>query len=184
MKKGALSISAVMLVFFFCVSVHAGPQIVPGIYDDVTTKFWKEKFLGGGPGQPGNVLMAVGRGFMFQNAVLESVVPTGNADEYFTTYTGGRLTLNSKGPWLEKGNLKAKGVTVQNISRFDNDTGYLEFTLTMSGSFDRVPDSYFDITATYAGYPRIQIDGDGIWLFQRGRGADIDVVIDIGIAEE
>jgi len=45
MKKGALSILIVILACLFCLSAHAGPQIVPGIYDDVTTKFWKEKFL-------------------------------------------------------------------------------------------------------------------------------------------
>ena len=35
--------------FLFCVPVQAGPEIVRGIYDGVTTEFWKEKFFGGVP---------------------------------------------------------------------------------------------------------------------------------------
>ncbi|MBC8420054.1 MAG: hypothetical protein H8E10_15820 [Desulfobacterales bacterium] len=37
---------------------------------DFTTHFWKEKFFGGGHGDVGNVLMAVGQGFSLQNVML------------------------------------------------------------------------------------------------------------------
>ena len=61
--------------------------------NDFTTKFRKEKFIGGGPGQQANVLMAVGQGFFFQNAVLESVAPTSSPDGYMTIYTTEELVF-------------------------------------------------------------------------------------------
>jgi hypothetical protein len=121
---------------------------------DFTTKFWKEKFFGGGPGQPENVLMAIGQGLVFQNAVLTAVdgpsppAACGGVVSYTTRYEGGMLTLNSSGPWLKKGNLKAKNITAINISCHDADGNLLGFLLEMGGPFQKSPYS-FDIQASF-----------------------------------
>lgn len=150
--------------------------------EDFTTKFWMEKFFGGGPGKPGNVLMAIGEGFVFQNAVLESVselkgemfpswcIPLGGSFAYETTYTGGMLTLNSSGPWLKKGSLKATDVEeATNISCHDSLGNLLGFQLTMGGQFDKSIYT-FGIEATFTVTPdnyQIKTDAEGV-VFQRG----------------
>jgi len=157
--------------------------------DDFTTKFWKEKFFGGGPGQPGNVLMAIGQGFVFQNAVLQEVVPAESIPDwctalegvvsYETTYEGGMLTLNSSGPWLEKGSLKAKNVTATNISCHDGSGNLLGFELTMEGSFNKSA-YFFDITASFTvapdNYEVKTNSSDGV-VFQVGYDFDATITI-------
>ena len=90
MKKMMLISAVVMLGLFLGITVQAQTY-------NATGDFWKEKFFGGGPGQPGNTLMAVGVGFVFQNAVLLTVEGpysppgqwcenVGGAASYRTTY--------------------------------------------------------------------------------------------------
>lgn len=184
MKKGAL-IGLVFLVglFFSFSAAQAGPVVNPETYSsavgDFTTKFWKEKFIGGGPGQQGNVLMAIGQGFVFQNAVLESVEVYGKDGwDYKTTYTGGMLTLNSTGPWLKKGMLKARNLTAYNYSTVDAE-GNLHFQLLMTGSFDNAAYS-FDIVVTYDGTPetyQIKYDENGAFEFQMGVNYNVEIEI-------
>lgn len=87
----------IKLICFVCISLlFFGTSVQANIgssQNDLTTKFRKEKFIGGGPGQPANVLMAVGQGFLFQNAVLESVAPNSNPDGYMTIYTTEELVF-------------------------------------------------------------------------------------------
>jgi len=139
---------------------------------DFGLDFWMEKFQGGFPGQPGNVLLAVGDGFVFQNAVLKSAVPHPTKPGYYlSTYVGGELLLNSGGPWLKKDKqLRASDITATNVSLSNATLTQLEYTLTFSGRFDNDPDLCFDVTAEYAGFPVIQAPpfGDPIWLFQAG----------------
>jgi hypothetical protein len=73
MRKIVLIGFICLLMLLFGVPSYAQTQNFssPG---DFATKFWKEKYLGGNDGQLGNVLMAVGEGFDFQNGVLEKVV--------------------------------------------------------------------------------------------------------------
>ena len=89
--------SKIKLICFVCISLlFFGTSVQANLrssQNDFTTKFRKEKFLGGGPGQQANVLMAVGQGFFFQNAVLESVAPTSNPDGYMTIYTTEELVF-------------------------------------------------------------------------------------------
>ena len=149
MKKIALVSLAFLVALLLSFSAQAGPVVNPGLYctqgleDDgypcignFTTKFWKEKFFGGGPGEPGNVLMAIGQGFTLQNVVLQEPGPElctgencaftepdhpcligGWIYNYKTIYKGGFLRLNKgpqkglnkgelKGLWLRKGKLK------------------------------------------------------------------------------
>jgi len=88
--------SKIKLICFVCISLlFFGTSVQANLrssQNDFTTKFRKEKFIGGGPGQQANVLMAVGQGFFFQNTVLESVAPTSNPDGY-TIYTTEELVF-------------------------------------------------------------------------------------------
>ena len=93
------------------------------VKDDV--KFWTEMLKGGGPGQPGNTLTAVGDGFLFDHATLSGGGwGTGNIDEfdynYSTHYEGGDLTLGPNGPWYAPktpgGSIKVRNVTTTNYN--------------------------------------------------------------------
>ena len=191
MKRMVLISVVIMLGLSLGLTAQAGPVVnPPGSWstpDEFTTKFWKEKFFGGGPGQPGNVLMAIGQGFVFQNAVLQVVVPysmpdwcidLGGAASYQTTYEGGMLTLNSSGPWLEKGSLKAKNVTAINTSCHDGDGNLLGFELIMTGPFEKSVYS-FDIVASFTVAPdnyEVKTDSDGV-VFQVGYDFDATITI-------
>ena len=135
-------------------------------------------FKGGGPGQPGNTLMAVGKGFMFKKAVLEFVELSDDPDyDYKTTYINGVLMLNPKGPWLKKGKLKATGITAINYSKMDTE-GVLQFKINMCGEFDKEPDTFFQIEATYEGSPEIKYDDYGDPVFQRGTDFSATITIE------
>ena len=202
MKKEGIYLALVFLVVLLIIApVQAGPLINPGIYstddsgdNNVTTKFWKEKFLGGGPGQIGNVLMAQGKGFMLQNVVLaeesEPCQGTCGLDiyhpcysmqwQYKTVYRGGFLRLNSKGPWLKKGKLNAAGLEATNYSYVDLD-GNLHFCLVMSGPFQNAKDYSFDVIAKFDGTSdnyEVKYDEESDNpTFQRGYG--FDAIIEI-----
>ena len=207
MKRMTLISVVIMLGLFLGPTAQAGPVVNPGTYctnkslapdwcneetcscdeDLFFTKFWKEKFWGGGPGKPGNVLMAIGQGFVFQNAVLKEVVDPqirpwctdlGGVVRYRTIYEGGMLTLNSSGPWLEKGNLTAKNVTANNYSCHDAYGNLLGFRLTMVPEFEKTEYSFFIFAAFDVGPDNyeVKIDSDRV-VFQRGYG--FDAIIDI-----
>jgi len=189
MRRTAICILA--LVLMISLSGLAKVRINPGTYvsgpeGEFGVKFWKEMFKGGGPGQAGNTLMALGYGFIFNKAVLQSVTvspETGPAGEtiYITTYTGGELTLNSKGPWLDSGILKAKQITATNES-YVTAAGELVFEITFSGSFSKAPGASgtvtFEVVAMYQGTPEVKYE-NGVPVFQRG--TDFDVTITIGV---
>jgi hypothetical protein len=68
------------------------PQFDPGI--------WQETFLGGGPGQAGNMIGALGAEWKMMGATLVTVAPSSDpAYVYETTYVGGLLWLGGGGPW-------------------------------------------------------------------------------------
>ena len=54
MKKVGLIGFVMLMVLSFSLSAQARPVAKPGVYEsqagDFATKFWKEKFVGGGPG--------------------------------------------------------------------------------------------------------------------------------------
>ncbi|MBE9529868.1 MAG: hypothetical protein IMF00_01235 [Proteobacteria bacterium] len=89
--------SKIKLICFVCISLlFFGTSVQANLrssQNDFTTKFRKEKFIGGGPGQQANVLTAAGQDFFFQNAALESVAPTSNPDGYMTIYTTEELVF-------------------------------------------------------------------------------------------
>jgi hypothetical protein len=158
MRKIFLICFVCFLMLLFVVPLYAQQTFIsPG---DFSTKFWKEKYLGGGDGQPGNVLMAAGEGFDFQNAVLNHVAipqqpipvvnpcglggPLNATGYYLTTYTGGRLTLNPSGPWRD--NIIVNDITAINLSGLDEGSKKF-FILSFSGtSTSGVP---IDVTVTW-----------------------------------
>ncbi len=135
---------------------------------DFEAKFWKEMFKGGGPGQPGNTLMAVGQGFIFKHAVLDSVGASSESGyEWATTYVGGTLILNSSGPWLNKNKLKDTGIMALNNSIYDETTGILKFHLMFEGKFDDTG-YFYRVDAWYEGEPRMSVENKDGYGFQRG----------------
>ena len=191
------------LVFFlvFTIGLSAKVKVIPGTYStkdgDFYTKFWKEMFKGGGPGQPGNVLMALGEGYIFNQAKLVNVEGGGGFTvgtppfvidtfvyDYKSTYTGGMMTLNPSGPWCDAGTLKAKNVTAVNYSSQANPpTGFLKFYLRFEGDFDNAPGCHFVVEAWYEGQPEVKYDEQtGQPCFQRGMDYEVTITI-TGAAE-
>ena len=180
MRKIALIGFVCIFLLLFGIAAQAAEYSTAN--GDFATKFWKEKYLGGGDGTPGNVLMAVGEGFSFQNAVLQSVSGPiailspcgGSAGAFVTTYTGGDLTLNPSGPWDD--NIKIRDVTATNMSGMDNGKRF--FILSFSGTSDS--GVFVDVTATFCegadNYKR-QETKNGKPVFQEGY--DFDAEIDI-----
>jgi len=170
MKKILIPMMLVMLTVFVSVAMAdqtAKPKVVYGTYsslEDFAVYFWMEKFEGGGPGQKGNELFAAGQGFIFKDATLAEVsctFPTGQI-VCTTTYIGGELLLNSDGPWIKKekeehkqGGLRATDITASNHSFLNQSTGYLQFTLKFSGSFDNNDAACYSVTAKYADNPTL-----------------------------
>jgi len=216
MKKIALVSLAFLVAMLLSFSAQAKPvvdRVNEGVYctDETlicdgyfTTKFWKEKFFGGGPGQQGNVLMAIGQGFTLQNVVLQGVESCAEVDctidpispcyldeegqpiiyNYKTTYTGGFLRLN-KGPrklWVTKGKLKDTDLSVTNYSAHNPDGSLAHFCLVMNGEFDNAPEyTPYSVIATFdVGEDNYQFkyDDEGNPVFHRGY--DFDAIITIG----
>ena len=188
MKKSIILSLALLMVFTAVLSAKV--RIVPGVYSteegDFYTKFWKEIFKGGGPGQPGNTLQALGEGYIFNQAKLATVEVgafTVGTDPfvyaYKSTYTRGKLTLNPSGPWCDGGAPKGKNVTAVNYSsQAPPLTGVLKFHQVIEGDFTNAPGYHFLIDAAYEGQPEVKYDTEtGLPVFQRG--ADYDVIITI-----
>ena len=190
MKKRWMTTVLLLLIMAFVASPVIAvenvtrPAVNPGTYttgnEDFYTKFWKEKFKGGSPGATGNVLMAVGQGFIFKQAVLSEVLPaecgfTECTRDWETTYEGGILILNSSGPWLNKGKLMATNLTATNCSYGVDEDGILDFEITISGKFDNT-ELYFDVIANYSDIPEFKFFA-GNPVFQRGSYLDIRITI-------
>ena len=182
MQKLTLTGFVCLLLLLFGVSANAQDTYTsPG---DFATKFWKEKYLGGGDGKPGNVLMAVGEGFVFQNAVLESVEGPvtvtspcgGDFPGYRTTYAGGRLTLNPSGPWAE--NITVRDIAATNLSGV-NATGERFFTLSFSG--ESKDGNLVDVTVTWCededNYKRQVTKKNNKPVYQQGTGFEAEITI-------
>ena len=183
--------TGLLLLIMVCVASSAtakkkttGPAVNPGTYttgnEDFHTRFWKETFKGGNPGVRGNVLMAIGQGFIFKQAVLEQVLPaesgSGNCTrDWETTYEGGVLVLYSSGPWLTKGTLRATHLTVTSCSFSVDEDGLLDFEVTFSGRFENA-EFYFDLIAHYSDRPVIKYY-EGRPVFQKGSYLDMEITI-------
>ncbi len=135
---------------------------------------------------------------MLQNLVLQVVEPCITGDcglelggsepedvcyatdwEYKTIYEGGMLTLNSKGPWLDKGMLKAKGdLHATNYSKTD-ENGNLHFCMVITGEFRNAPYSFTALAEFDGSIQEYQFkqDDEGKPVFQRGY--DFDAMIEI-----
>ena len=172
----------------FTIGLSARVKVIPGIYSTAEgyfyTKFWKELFKGGGPGQPGNVLMALGEGYIFNQAKLVTVeygtyVEGDDTFTYKSTYTGGMMTLIPSGPWCDSGTLKAKNITAVNYSSQNPPlTGILKFHLTFEGDFINAPGYHFVVDAWYEGQPEVKYDElTGQPCFQRGMDYDVTITI-------
>jgi hypothetical protein len=164
MKKIGFAFIALIVAFTFTASANAA--------DTATAKFWKEKFVGGRPGAVGNVLMAVGDGFVFQNAILANVQGPWRANDldclgckikYITTYSNGQLTINPNGPC---GKFKGIIPAATNISLHDQDGNLMKFVLS-------IPEK--GVTATWINYGnnyKMHTDEYGAYVYQMGSEFD------------
>lgn len=101
--------------------------------------------------------------------MLDSVDVDSDTGRYIAKYSDGELVLNSSGPWLEKGKLRATNITVTNFS-YPQDppiVGELDFYLIFFGKFDDV-DLWFLVEAAWQGTPEVKFDDFGNPVFQRG----------------
>jgi hypothetical protein len=179
-KQAALL--GVVLVLSACLA-FAGPKVNTGTWtsdDVIKTNYWKEAFIGGGPGQPGNELTAVGTGFQLTKATLQSVGCTPHQDGYLactTTYVGGELFLNAGGPWLKSGNITIKDITATNSSK-SYPNGALEFSLTFTAPFEVDGVAYsITVTATWGpGIPETRVEKKQV-VIQRGSDFECEVTI-------
>jgi hypothetical protein len=183
MKKQIVIFIACLLAL--AIGLSAKVQVKPGIYSsadgDFYVKFWKEIFKGGYPGQPGNVLQALGEGYIFNKARLVSVVGSDLGGYTFkSTYTGGEMTLNPSGPWCDSGTLKARNIKAVNYSSQNPVlTGILKFYLKAEGNFDSAPGYHFVVEAWYEGQPEVKYDETtGQPCLQRGTDYDVRITID------
>jgi hypothetical protein len=127
MRKLVAAFAAICLV---AGAVHAAPSL--GNYS--VTGTWQELFIGGGPGQAGNTLSAVGSGWSLIDAELQAV---GLADPlsgyvYETTYTGGLLSLGN-GPWGAGAWIYPLGPLTVLSSGDPGNTGTISWALTGEG---------------------------------------------------
>lgn len=180
-KRAVLSVLGVLAL---AIGLSAKVRVNPGVYStaagDFYVKYWKEMFKGGFPGQTGNVLQALGEGYIFTKARLVSVGPSDNPSYLFkSTYTGGELTLNPSGPWCDAGTLKARRVTAVNWSTQSPVlTGVLTFYLKAEGDFENAPGCHFVIEAWYTGQPEVKYgETSGRPVFQRGTDYDARLTI-------
>ena len=186
MKKITL-IGLVCIFSLFLVMTAQAADVNPGTFvsgTDFTTHFWKEKFFGGGHGQVGNVLMASGNSFSFNNVMLSerpnvifASFSTGCGSStvgyYLTPYLDGTLTLNSKGPWLESGKLKMNIESATNRSGYDSSTGMRMFELEFEG-FDLTGDYYIEVRIWWC---ETADNYDENAVFQRGYGFNAEIII-------
>lgn len=192
MKKA--TVFSLVFLLILAGSLPAKVKVNPGVYTNMAPdgdfyfKFWKEMFKGGYPGKPGNVLQALGEGFILNQAKLVNVVPwaapvPGSGDvnvyAYKSTYAGGMLTLNPSGPWCDAGTIKATNMSITNYSSQDPPlTGVLKFHLVLAGTFNNAPDYSFTVHALYEGQPEVKYDPyTGLPAFQRGMDADVTIEI-------
>jgi len=183
MKKIGFMILLFALGLVFSVSAHAGPLVKPGTYSsaygDFNVRFWKEIFFGCSPDAPMSVLKVVGQRFSLSRAVLESREPIEGPDwQWIDTYQCATLILNSGGPWLKRGTLVAKHLTVTKYSKVD-ENNQLKFWMTCSGVFEN-SDYAFTLEATFEGTPhnyKAKYDEDNFPEFQMG--SHLNIVIQI-----
>lgn len=160
MKKAA----GIMAVLFFSlvIATAAPAQPTTGEWtlgsEGAVAGTWYEYFLGGGEGQDGNELEAIGDGFELDGALLDEVENPG-PDSYKTLYTGGTLVLeNSTGlPWYN--DLSSDGTfefLMDPIVVYTNKADYppdLAFTIEASGALQNDPRYRIDLSASYSGVP-------------------------------
>lgn len=171
-----------VLVLTACLAI-AGPEVNTGTWtsdDAIKTNYWKESFIGGGPGQASNQLTAIGTGFHFTRAALESVECTQHPDGYLactTTYVGGRLFLNAGGPWLKSGNITVKDITATNKSK-SYSNGALDFELKFTAPFEVDGVAYtVSVTATWGpGIPETRVEKKKV-VIQRGSDYECSITI-------
>jgi len=165
MKKAA----GIMAVLFFSlvIATAAPAQPTTGEWtlgsEGAVAGTWYEYFLGGGEGQDGNELEAIGDGFELDGALLDEVENPG-PDSYKTLYTGGTLVLeNSTGlPWYN--DLSSDGTfefLMDPIVVYTNKADYppdLAFTIEASGALQNDPRYRIDLSASYSGVPDLILD--------------------------
>jgi|GEM_PF-2775858 len=165
MKKAA----GIMAVLFFSlvIATAAPAQPTTGEWtlgsEGAVAGTWYEYFLGGGEGQDGNELEAIGDGFELYGASLDEVEETGPGS-YKTLYVDGTLVLQNldRLPWYKDPSsyepfmFLLDPIVVYTTKTVDPPN--LEFTIEASGALQNDPRYRIDLSASYSGVPDLILD--------------------------
>ncbi len=166
MKKAA----GIMAVLFFSlvIATAAPAQPTTGEWtlgsEGAVAGTWYEYFLGGGEGQDGNELEAIGDGFELYGASLDEVEETGPGS-YKTLYVDGTLVLENsiELPWYN--DLSSDGTLFEFLldpivvyTTKTDDPPNLSFTIEASGALQNDPGYRIELSASYSGVPDLILD--------------------------
>ena len=165
MKKAA----GIMAVLFFSlvIATAAPAQPTTGEWtlgsEGAVAGTWYEYFLGGGEGQDGNELEAIGDGFELYGASLDEVEETGPGS-YKTLYVGGTLVLENldRLPWYKDPSsyepfmFLLDPIVVYTTKTVDPPN--LSFTIEASGALQNDPGYRIELSASYSGVPDLILD--------------------------
>jgi hypothetical protein len=114
------------------------------------TGTWQELFIGGGPGQAGNVISATGGIWSLSGATLTTVVSIVDPlYQYSSTYVNGTLTLNATGPWDGGGTLPyVVNLGPLTVLSTGDQNGFVAWSMQGSGL---IGGETVSLSATYAG---------------------------------
>jgi len=170
MKKAA----GIMAVLFFSlvIATAAPAQPTTGEWtlgsEGAVAGTWYEYFLGGGEGQDGNELEAIGDDFELYGASLDEVEETGPGS-YKTLYVDGTLVLENsiELPWYN--DLSSDGTLFEFLldpivvyTTKTDDPPNLSFTIEASGALQNDPGYRIELSASYSGLPVPILDGETI----------------------
>ena len=167
MKKTVMIVLVVLLAGIAYGAPNTGTWTAPAEFN---AGDWEEFFNGGGPGQAGNTLNALGTSWSLTGATLQGSPTPLNGPTYFweTTYTGGQLVLNGagSGPW-DGGDGPYTAILPLTVLSSGDQGGTVTWSMTGQGILTGW-DLPVSISATYSGQYQPLTDQTGAVIGMTG----------------